>query len=69
LILLAIHQGLVHTCSRKTFSRNTRPCSRGSKFAFPPDEIAAVLAMFRSEGELSCQTDASGKSRLLPVTI
>jgi hypothetical protein len=23
-----------------------------SKFAFPPDEIAAVLTMFRSQGEL-----------------
>lgn len=28
------------------------------KFAFPPDEIAAVLAMFRSRGELF-QPDAS----------
>src|SRR3984893_8898190 len=44
--------------SRRTSSRNTRPCSRGRNL-LPPDEIAAVLAMFHNQGELF-QPDVSG---------
>jgi putative PIN family toxin of toxin-antitoxin system len=53
LILLAIHQGLVHPCcfSEEILKEYAAVLAR-PKFAFPPDEIAAVLAMFRSQGEL-----------------
>ena len=51
MILLAIHQGLVHPCfSEETLEEYAAVLAR-PKFAFPPDEIAAVLAMFRSQGE------------------
>ncbi len=52
LILLAIHQGLVRPCfSDEILSEYTAVLAR-PKFAFPPDEIAAALAMFRRLGEL-----------------
>jgi putative PIN family toxin of toxin-antitoxin system len=41
--------------SRKRSSRNTKEYAAvlaRPKFAFPPDEIAAVLAMLRNQGEL-----------------
>jgi hypothetical protein len=47
LILLAIHQGLVHP--EEILEEYAAVLAR-PKFAFPPDEIAAVLAMFHSQG-------------------
>jgi uncharacterized protein len=58
LILLAIHQGLVHACFSEEMLEEYAAVLARPKFAFPPDEIAAVLAMFRSRGEL-LQPDAS----------
>ena len=52
LILLAIHQGLVHPCFSEGILEEYAAVLARPKFAFPSDEIAAVLAMFRSQGEL-----------------
>jgi putative PIN family toxin of toxin-antitoxin system len=52
LILLAIHQGLVHPCFTEEILEEYAAVLTRPKFAFPPDEIAAVLAMFRNQGEL-----------------
>jgi uncharacterized protein len=52
LILLAIHQGLVHPCFSEEILDEYAAVLARPKFAFPSDEIAAVLTMFRSRGEL-----------------
>jgi putative PIN family toxin of toxin-antitoxin system len=52
LILLAIHQGLVHACFSEDILEEYAGVLARPKFAFPPDEIAAVLTMFRSQDEL-----------------
>jgi uncharacterized protein len=52
LILLAIHQGLVHPCFSEEILEEYAGVLARPKFAFPSDQIAAVLAMFRSRGEL-----------------
>ena len=52
LILLAIHQGLVHPCFSEEILEEYAAVLARPKFAFPSDEIAAVLAMFRNQGEL-----------------
>ena len=52
LILLAIHQGLMHPCFSEEILEEYAAVLARPKFAFPPDEIAAVLAMFRRQGEL-----------------
>jgi putative PIN family toxin of toxin-antitoxin system len=59
LILLAIHQGLVHPCFTEDILEEYAAVLARPKFAFPPDEIAAVLAMFHNQGELF-QPDVSG---------
>jgi putative PIN family toxin of toxin-antitoxin system len=52
LMLLAIHQGLVHPCFSEEILTEYAAVLARPKFAFPPDEIDAVLAMFRQRGEL-----------------
>jgi putative PIN family toxin of toxin-antitoxin system len=52
LILLAIHQGLVHPCFSEEIPEEYAAVLARPKFAFLPDEIAAVLAMLRQQGEL-----------------
>ena len=52
LILLAINQGLVRPCCSEDILEEYAAVLARPKFAFPSDEIAAVLAMFRSRGEL-----------------
>lgn len=52
LILLAIHQGLVHPCFSEEILEEYAAVLARPKFAFPPDEIAAVLAMLRGQGNL-----------------
>ena len=52
LILLAIHQGLVHPCFSEEILEEYAGVLARPKFAFPSGEIAAVLAMFRNQGEL-----------------
>jgi hypothetical protein len=56
LILLAIHQGLLHPCFSQDILEEYAAVLARPKFAFPPGEIAAVLAMFRGQGELSGRT-------------
>lgn len=52
LILLAVHQGLVRPCFSEEILEEHAGVLARPKFAFPADEIAAVLAMFRQQGEL-----------------
>jgi putative PIN family toxin of toxin-antitoxin system len=52
LILLAIHQSLVRPCFSEEILEEYAGVLARPKFAFPADEIAALLAMFRSQGEL-----------------
>jgi putative PIN family toxin of toxin-antitoxin system len=52
LILLGIHQGLVHPCFSEEILEEYAAVLARPKFGFPADEITAVLAMFRSQGEL-----------------
>jgi putative PIN family toxin of toxin-antitoxin system len=52
LILLAIHQGLLHPCFSEEILDEYAAIPARPKFAFPRDEIAAVLAMIRRPGEL-----------------
>jgi uncharacterized protein len=52
LILLAIHQGLVRPCFSEEMLEEYAGVLARPKFAFPADEIAALLAMFRNRGEL-----------------
>jgi putative PIN family toxin of toxin-antitoxin system len=59
LILLAIHQGLVHPCFTEDIFEEYAAVLARPKFAFPPDEIAAALAMFHNQGELF-QPEVSG---------
>ena len=52
LLLLAIHQGLVRPClSGDILDEYARVLAR-PRFAFPPDETGALLAMLREWGEL-----------------
>lgn len=52
LIVLAIHQGLVCPCFTEDILAEYAGVLARPKFAFPPDEIAAVLAVLRDKGEL-----------------
>jgi uncharacterized protein len=51
LILLAIHQGLVRPCLSEEILAEYAGVLARPKFAFPADEIAALLAMFHRQGE------------------
>jgi putative PIN family toxin of toxin-antitoxin system len=62
LILLAIHQGLVHPCFSEEILEEYAAVLARPKFAFPPDEIAAVLTMFRRQGELFVAAAAAATS-------
>jgi hypothetical protein len=42
----------VHPCFSEEILKEYAVVLARSKFAFPPDEIAAVIGMFRSQGEL-----------------
>lgn len=52
LIVLAIHRGLVRPCFTEEIITEYSEVLARPKFAFPPDEIAALIAMLRSAGEL-----------------
>lgn len=52
LILLAVHHGLVRPSVSEAILQEYAEVLARPKFAFPPDEIAAVIAMFRERGEL-----------------
>jgi len=51
LILLAINQGLVRPCFSEDILEEYAAVLVRPKFAFPRDEIEAVLAMLRNKGE------------------
>lgn len=51
LIILAIHQGLVRPCVSAEVIEEYAEVLARPKFAFPPDEIAMVIAMLREKGE------------------
>lgn len=52
LILLAAHQGLVRPCVSVEMLAEYAEVLARPKFAFPPDEIAAMIGMLRDKGEL-----------------
>jgi putative PIN family toxin of toxin-antitoxin system len=52
LIVLAIHRGLVRPCVSAEVMQEHGEVLARPKFAFPADEIAAVIGMFRDKGEL-----------------
>jgi len=52
LIVLAVHQGLLRPCLSAAVLQEYAEVLARPKFAFAPDEIAAVLAMFQERGEL-----------------
>jgi putative PIN family toxin of toxin-antitoxin system len=52
LIILAIHQGLVRPCLSEEIIEEYAAVLARRKFAFPPDEIAALIATLRGSGEL-----------------
>ena len=51
LIVLAMHQGLIRPCLSESMMQEYAAVLARPKFSFEPDEIAAVLAMFRDNGE------------------
>ena len=51
LIVLAIQQGLLRRCFSPDILDEYAEVLARPKFTFPPDEIAAVLAIFRNTGE------------------
>ena len=52
LIILAIHQGLVRPCFTEAIVEEYSEVLSRQKFAFPPDETAALIAMLRRTGEV-----------------
>jgi putative PIN family toxin of toxin-antitoxin system len=50
LILLAIHHGLVPPCCSEDILKEYAAVLARPKFAFPPEDITAALAMFRGKG-------------------
>jgi uncharacterized protein len=52
LIVLALHQGLVRPCFSAALLEEYAEVLARPKFAFPADEIAAVVAMLHNGGEL-----------------
>jgi putative PIN family toxin of toxin-antitoxin system len=52
LILLAVQHGLVRPCLSEEIIAEYAAVLARPKFAFPPDEITALIAMFRRNGEL-----------------
>lgn len=52
LIILAIHQGMVRPCFTEAIVTEYSEVLSRPKFRFPPDEVAALIAMFRSAGEV-----------------
>ena len=52
LIILAVHQGLVRPCVSAEIMEEYAEVLARPKFAFPPAEIAAVIAMFGRTAEV-----------------
>jgi uncharacterized protein len=52
LIVLAVHQGLLRPCLSEEIIDEYAGVLARPKFAFPPDEIEALIVMLRRNGEL-----------------
>ena len=52
LIVLAIHQGFVRPCLSEPIIAEYAAVLARPKFAFPPEQIEAVLAMLQGKGEV-----------------
>lgn len=52
LIVLAIHQGFVRPCLSEAIIAEYAAVLARPKFAFPPQEIEAVLAILQGKGEM-----------------
>jgi putative PIN family toxin of toxin-antitoxin system len=52
LILLAIHQGLIHPCFSERMMEEYAEVLARRKFGFAAEKIAAAVGMFRERGEL-----------------
>ena len=52
LLVLAIHQGFVRPCLSEPIIAEYAAVLARPKFAFPPEEIEAVLAMLQGQGEI-----------------
>jgi putative PIN family toxin of toxin-antitoxin system len=52
LIVLAVHHGMIRPCFSEAIMQEYATVLARPRFAFPPDEIGALLAMLRGYGEL-----------------
>jgi len=59
LIILAVHQGLVRPCLSEEIIEEYAAVLARPKFAFPPDEIEALITMLQENGELFRPRDAT----------
>jgi putative PIN family toxin of toxin-antitoxin system len=62
LILLAINHGFVRPCLSEPIIAEYEAVLARPKFAFPPDDIAALVAMLRARGELFDSARSSAAS-------
>ena len=51
LVLLAVHQGMIRPCFSEPILEEYVAVLGRPRFAFPPEEIEALIAMFQSKGE------------------
>jgi putative PIN family toxin of toxin-antitoxin system len=51
LIVLTIHQGMIRPCFSEPIREEYAAVPGWPRFAFPPDEIEALITMFQSKGE------------------
>jgi putative PIN family toxin of toxin-antitoxin system len=52
LIVLAVHQGMIRPCFSEPILEEYATVLGRPRFAFPPEEIEALIAMFQGKGEL-----------------
>ena len=62
LIVLAVHHGLLRPCFSEEILKEYAAVLARAKFAFPPEEIAALIAMLRRNGELFTPVEAPAVS-------
>jgi uncharacterized protein len=62
LIILAVHQGLVRPCLSGAIIAEYAEVLARPKFSFPPDEVEALIAMLRRNGEFHRTEDSSATS-------
>ena len=59
LIILSVQHGFLHPCLSHSILQEYRAVLARAKFAFPPDEIAALLAMLQERGAMFAPAPAS----------